>query len=130
MLNTGRGRNRARARQEDWENRIQRGCHPYWYFHQSTQLVEADNQGLAEGTVRRGALPERSSPGRPSKQEHCLFTVTGEKLAGPATALIIGTSEADATYFALNELGFVTVSGTYLVSDSVYVGPADTRHDS
>ena len=75
-------------------------------------------------------MAERSSPGQPSKQEHCLFTVTGQKLAGAATALIIGASEADATYFALNELGFVTVSGTYLVSDSVYVGPADTRPDS
>jgi hypothetical protein len=75
-------------------------------------------------------LPEPPSPGQPSKQERCLFTVTGEKVAGPATALIIGASEANATYFALNELGFVTVSGTYLVSDSVYVGPEDTRPDS
>jgi hypothetical protein len=72
-------------------------------------------------------LPEQPSPGHPSKQEHCLFTVTGEKLEGPATALIIGASEADATFFALNELGFVSVSGTYLVSPSVYVGAADTR---
>ena len=75
-------------------------------------------------------MPERSSPGQPSKQEHCLFTVTGEKVEGPATALIIDASEADATYFALNELGFVTVSETYLVSESVYVGPADTRPES
>jgi hypothetical protein len=72
-------------------------------------------------------MPEQSSPGQPSKQEHSLFTVMGEKIEGPATALIIDASEADATYFAMNELGFVTVSGTYLVSDSVYVGAADTR---
>jgi hypothetical protein len=75
-------------------------------------------------------LAERSSPGQRSKQEHCLFTVTGEKAAGPAMALIIGATEADATYFALNELGFVIVSGTYLVSESVYVGPTVTRPDS
>jgi hypothetical protein len=49
--------------------------------------------------------------------------VTGEKLAGPATALIIASTEADADYFALAELDFVIVSETNLVSDSVYVGP-------
>jgi hypothetical protein len=75
-------------------------------------------------------LPERSSRGQPSKQEHCLFTVIGEKVEGPTTALIIDASEADATYFALNELGFITVSETHLVSDSVYVGSADTRPES
>jgi hypothetical protein len=76
--------------------------------------------------VRRSALQERPSPGQPSKQEHNLFSVIGEKLAGPATALIIAATEADAEYFALNEIGFVTVSAAILVSDSVYVGPADT----
>jgi hypothetical protein len=51
----------------------------------------------------------------------------GQKLAGHATALIIAATEADAEYHALHELGFVTVSVTTLVSDSVYVGPADTK---
>jgi hypothetical protein len=53
----------------------------------------------------------------------------GEKLEGHATALIIAAIEADAEYFALDELGFVAVSATVLVSDAVYVGPADiTSH--
>jgi len=51
----------------------------------------------------------------------------GEKLAGPATALIIAATEADAEYHALHELGFVTVSMSSQVSDSVYVGPVDTN---
>ncbi len=59
---------------------------------------------------------------QPSKQEHSLFSVMGQKSAGHATALIIAAIEADAEYFALHELGFVTVSATTLVSDSVYVG--------
>ena len=69
-------------------------------------------------------MPEQRSPG-PSKQEHCLFAVMGEKLEGPATALIIATTEADAEYYALHELGFVIVSVTALVSDTIHVGPAD-----
>jgi hypothetical protein len=64
---------------------------------------------------------------QPSKQEHNLFSVMGQKPAGHATALIIAAIEADAEYYALHELGFVTVSKTVLVSDSVYVGSADTR---
>ena len=64
---------------------------------------------------------------QPSKQEHSLFSVMGQKPAGHATALIIASIEADAEYYALHELGFVTVSATTLVSDSVYVGSADTR---
>ena len=40
---------------------------------------------------------------------------------------MIAANEADATYYALNELGFVTVSATYLVSDSVLVGRADIK---
>jgi hypothetical protein len=56
--------------------------------------------------------------------------VIGEKVEGPTTALIIDASEAGAKYFALNELGFITVSETCLVSDSVYVGSGDTRPES
>jgi hypothetical protein len=70
---------------------------------------------------------EQKHPVQPSKQEHSLFSVMGQKLAGHATALIIATIEADAEYYALHELGFVTVSATMLVSDSVYVGSEDTR---
>jgi hypothetical protein len=58
---------------------------------------------------------------KPRKQEHSLFSVMGKTLAGQATALIIAAVEADAENFALYELGFVTVSSTALVSDSVYV---------
>jgi hypothetical protein len=57
-----------------------------------------------------------------SKQERSLFSVMGQTLTGHATALIIAAIEADAEYYALHELGFVTVSATMLVSDSVYVG--------
>jgi hypothetical protein len=46
----------------------------------------------------------------------------GQKLAGHATALIIAASEADAEYYALHELGFITLSATSLVSDSVHIG--------
>ena len=67
------------------------------------------------------------NPGQPSKQGRRLFAVMGEKLAGPATALIIAATEADAEYHAPHELGFVTVSMSSLVSDSVYVGPVDTN---
>ena len=56
---------------------------------------------------------------QPSKQEHSLFSVMGQKPAGHATALIIAAIEADAEYYALHELSFVTVSETVLVSDSV-----------
>ena len=69
-------------------------------------------------------MPKQHNPG---KQEHCLFSVRGQKLEGSTTALIIASTEADAEYFALSELDFVTVSETYLATDSVYVGPADTK---
>jgi hypothetical protein len=52
--------------------------------------------------------------------QHSLFSVMGQKLTGHATALIIAAVEADAEYYALHDLGFVTVSETALVSDSVY----------
>lgn len=56
-----------------------------------------------------------------SKQECSLFSVMGQTLTGHATALIIAPIEADAEYYALHKLGFITVSATMLVSDSVYV---------
>ncbi len=61
---------------------------------------------------------------QPSKQERSLFSVMGQTLTGHETALIIAAIEADAEYYALHELGFVTVSATMLVSDSVYFRPA------
>jgi len=65
-------------------------------------------------------LEEQIDPVQPSKQEHNLFCVMGRKLTGRATALIIAAVEADAEYYALHDLGFVTVSETALVRDSVY----------
>ncbi len=41
--------------------------------------------------------------------------------------LIIAATEADAEYDELNDLGFVIVSGTSLVSDLVYSVPADDK---
>jgi hypothetical protein len=67
-------------------------------------------------------LEEQTNPVQPSKQEYNLFCVMGQKLTGRATALIIAAVEADAEYYALHDLGFVTVSETALVSDSVYWG--------
>jgi len=72
-------------------------------------------------------LPERLSSGQPSKQERSLFFVMGEKLGACATSLIIAATEADAEYYVLHELGFVIVFMTNLVSDSVYIGPADLK---
>jgi len=66
-------------------------------------------------------LVEQNNPVRLRKQEHSLFAVIGQKPTGRATALIIAAIEADAEYYALYELDFVTVSATMLVSDSVYV---------
>jgi hypothetical protein len=71
-------------------------------------------------------LAEQPIRVRQSKQEHSLFSVIGQKLAGRATALIIAATEADAEYYALDELGFVTLSDTMLVSNAVHVGPADS----
>ena len=72
-------------------------------------------------------MVKQNNPVRLSKQQRSLFSVMGQKPTGHATALIIAAIEADAEYYALHELGFVTVSATMLVSDSVYVGSADTR---
>jgi hypothetical protein len=59
-------------------------------------------------------------------QEHTLFSVMGQKLTGHATALIIADLEANAEYYALHELGFVALSRTTRVSDTVYL-ESDTR---
>jgi hypothetical protein len=66
----------------------------------------------------------RRDPVQPLKQEHNLFSVMGQKPTGHATALIIAAIAADAERYALHELGFVAVSETVLVSDSVYIGSA------
>ena len=70
--------------------------------------------------VRRNALVEQNDPVRPRRCELSLFSVMGQKLTGRATALIIAAAEADAEYYALHDLGFVTVAVTTLVSESVY----------
>ena len=65
-------------------------------------------------------MVEQNDPVRPRRCEHSLFSVMGQKRTGRATALIIAAAEADAEYYALHDLGFVTISATTLVSDSVY----------
>jgi len=49
------------------------------------------------------------STAQPSKQEHNLFAVMGQKVTGRASALIVAATEADAEYYALQELEFITV---------------------
>jgi hypothetical protein len=71
--------------------------------------------------VRRNALAEQRDARHASRQEHSLFSVMGQNSTGYATTLIIAATKADAEYHALHELGFLTVSATMLVSDSVYV---------
>ncbi len=51
--------------------------------------------------ARRSVLAEQLTPAQPSKQEHRLFSVVGQRLEGGATALIIAATEADAEYYAL-----------------------------
>jgi hypothetical protein len=84
-------------------------------------LCAIDPQYPSVGTVRRNPLVDQKDLMPSSKQEHNLFSVMGQKLAGHATALIIAAMEADAQYYALHELDFVTLSETMLVSDSVYI---------
>ncbi len=66
-------------------------------------------------------MVKQNDPLKPNKQEYNLFSVMGQKLTGHAIALIIASNEADAEYYALHELGFVTLSATSLVSDSVHI---------
>jgi hypothetical protein len=66
-------------------------------------------------------VAERHGSMQTKKVPRSLFSVLGETLAGRATALIIADDELDVERFAVRELGFVTLSATALVSDSVYV---------
>jgi hypothetical protein len=72
--------------------------------------------------LRRITLVERRGSMQIKRIPRSLFSVLGQTLAGSATALIIADNDADAECFAVPELGFVTLSATALVSDSVYVG--------
>jgi hypothetical protein len=72
-------------------------------------------------------MTQQPKTGRPSKKEHSLFSVTGEKSVRYAVALIIAGTAADAEYYALSELGFVDVSDTILLTDCVYVGLDDIK---
>jgi hypothetical protein len=87
-------------------------------------LAEADISDLATNFREKRPLPKQYNP---SKHEHCLFSVRGQKPEGPTTALIVASTEADAEYYALSQLDFVALSEIYPVSDSVYVGSADTK---
>ena len=62
-----------------------------------------------------------------SKQVHKLFSVMGWIVQGHAVELIIAETEADAEYYAINELAFVKVDSTTMACDHVHVGPADTK---
>jgi hypothetical protein len=75
---------------------------------------------MSRGLVRKNALVEQNDLVRPRRCGHSLFSVMGQKLTGRATALVIARIEADAEYYALHEIGFVTVSLTTLISGSVY----------
>ena len=72
-------------------------------------------------------MENKLTPTHRIKQEHRLYAVMGQELAGNAIALIIAATEGDAECYALHELGFLTLSKTSLISDSVHVGPADTE---
>ncbi len=71
-------------------------------------------------------MKKQPTPVKRSKQERTLFSVMGWKPGERATALIIAATPAEAACYAMNELGFVSVVDTYLVSESVHVGAADT----
>ena len=66
-------------------------------------------------------MVEQNDAVQPREHEHSLFSVTGRNRTGNATTLIIAATKAVAEYYALHKLGFVIVSATILVSDSVYV---------
>ena len=72
-------------------------------------------------------MENKLTPTHRIKQEHRLYSVMGQELAGNAIALIIAATEGGAECYALHELGFLTLSKTSLISDSVHVGPADTE---
>lgn len=66
-------------------------------------------------------MVEQNDEVQSSRQARTLFSVTGRNSTGHATTLIIAATAAQAEYHALHELGFIAVSATKLVSDSVYV---------
>jgi hypothetical protein len=88
--------------------------------------------GRSESSRKNGEEKHlaRPTPLRAAEQTGTLsFLCDGREARRTRTALIIAAIEADAEYFALDELGFVAVSATVLVSDAVYVSPADiTSH--
>jgi hypothetical protein len=92
-----------------------------WLFQGTDIDIFCPSTSFASGGIankaatRQGEALWQGTPIREtSKREHSLFSVMGDKHAGPATELIIAATEADAEYCALNELGFVTVSATIL----------------
>ena len=72
-------------------------------------------------------MKKQLTPLQRSKHERTLFSVMGRKHDGPATALIIAPTQTDAESYALDELGFVAIVDTTLVSAAVHVGVDDTR---
>ena len=72
-------------------------------------------------------MKKQSAPVQLSKQERSLFCVMGWKPGERATALIVAATDSDVEYYALRELGFVSITKTNLVSDAVHVGAADTK---
>jgi hypothetical protein len=75
--------------------------------------------------ARCETLANAVPPSQRSKRERSLFSVIGKQDVGSATALIIAATLAEAEYYALHELGFVTISLTSLISDSVHLGLGD-----
>jgi hypothetical protein len=70
-------------------------------------------------------LAEQFNPENCSELVCKLFSVMGQTSEGHATALIVANNDTDAEYYALSELGFISLSQTLLASDDVHVGPAD-----
>jgi hypothetical protein len=70
-------------------------------------------------------VTEQFNPANRNKVVCKLFSVMGQTSEGNATALIIADNETDAEYYAISELGFISVSETWLASDAVHVGPTN-----
>jgi hypothetical protein len=68
---------------------------------------------------------EQSNPANRSKLVRRLFSVLGEVCEGRVTALIVADTEAAAEFYALNELGFLKVTESYLASDTLHICPED-----
>jgi hypothetical protein len=89
-----------------------------WVQHllEPVQLLSLMGTALAARIVYvRWGIEKRGAPTISSSS----CRSDGQSLAGRATALIIAAIEADAEHYALHELGFVSVSATMLVNDSV-----------